>query len=159
MKGDNCESCLDNVLTTIQTQRTLGLYSEKSIFDTKQTIACLGFVISATNMTLSLTNDKKTKIKELSKESCNERVTTRKLTKLIDILAVSSSAVTFGQLQYRHLETVKITGLKYHHNDFDKKIFLMKVTEKFNGGSTILIMHPTILLLLILTLGYTHMKV
>ena len=30
-------------------------------------------------------------------------------------------AVTFVLLHYRHLEKVKITGLKYHYNNFDKK--------------------------------------
>ena len=31
-------------------------------------------------------------------------------------------AVTVALLHYRHLEKVKITGLKYHYNNFDKEV-------------------------------------
>ena len=62
----------------------LGLfYDQRSQSKPKQTTSCLGFIISFTNMTLPLTDEKKTKTKELSEQilSCN-RVNVTNLAKL-----------------------------------------------------------------------------
>lgn len=84
---------------------------------------CLGFFISFTNIVLYPTDVKKTKITELSRNilPCN-RLTVRKFSKLIGNLVASFPAVTFRQLQYRQLEIVKITGLKYRYNNIDMKV-------------------------------------
>lgn len=84
---------------------------------------CLGFFISFTNIILYPTDVKKTKITELSRNilPCN-RLTVRKFSKLIGNLVASFPAVTFRQLQYRQLEIVKITGLKYRYNNIDMKV-------------------------------------
>ena len=60
----------------------------------------------------SLADTKRKKIKELSKDllPCN-KVTIQKLPEWTDNLVACFSAVTFGTLQYRDLEKVKITGL------------------------------------------------
>ena len=70
-----------------------------------------------------MNDEKRTKIKELSKDllSCN-KAAIKKLPELIDNLFASFPAVTFGSLQYKPLEKVKINGIKYHNNNFDKKI-------------------------------------
>lgn len=84
---------------------------------------CLGFFISFTNIILYPTDVKKTKITELSRNilPCN-RLTVRKFSKLIGNLVASFPAVTFRQLQYRQLEIVKITGIKYRYNNIDMKV-------------------------------------
>lgn len=84
---------------------------------------CLGFFISFTNIILYPTDVKKTKITELSRNilPCN-RLTVRKFSKLIGNLVASFPAVTFRQLQYRQLEIVKMTGLKYRYNNIDMKV-------------------------------------
>ena len=84
---------------------------------------CLGFFISFTNIILYPTDVKKTKITELSRNilPCN-RLTVRKFSKLIGNLVASFPAVTFRQLQYRQLEIVKITGLKYRYDNIDMKV-------------------------------------
>ena len=84
---------------------------------------CLGFFISFTNIILYPTDVKKTKITELSRNilPCN-RLTVTKFSKLIGNLVASFPAVTFRQLQYRQLEIVKITGLKYRYNNIDMKV-------------------------------------
>lgn len=84
---------------------------------------CLGFFISFTNIILYPTDVKKTKITELSRNilPCN-RLTVRKFSKLIGNLVASFPAVTFRQLQYRQLEILKITGLKYRYNNIDMKV-------------------------------------
>ena len=84
---------------------------------------CLGCFISFTNIILYPTDKKKTKITELSRNilPCN-RLTVRKFSKLIGNLVASFPAVTFRQLQYRQLEIVKMTGLKYRYNNIDMKV-------------------------------------
>lgn len=84
---------------------------------------CLGFFISFTNIILYPTDVKKTKITELSRNILPyNRLTVRKFSKLIGNLVASFPAVTFRQLQYRQLEIVKITGLKYRYNNIDMKV-------------------------------------
>lgn len=67
--------------------------------------------------------------------------------------------MTFRLLPCKHPEKVKINRLKYHYNNFDKKVDISdekKIeTQWWVGGLTNLIMHVTIFLLIILTLGYT----
>ena len=53
-----CHGCHSDIQS-----RGFNLHLEKSVIIPKQTIICVEFVIYSTNMTLSLTNKKKTKIK------------------------------------------------------------------------------------------------
>ena len=90
--------CFDYVMATFQIFRAMGLfYTQWSQNHPKQTIVGFWFIIFSINMTLSLTDEKKTKFKELSKDilSCTI-VTIRKLAKLIGNLTVTFPAVTFG---------------------------------------------------------------
>ena len=66
-----------------------------------QTIVFLGFIISANNMTFSLT---------------------------LGNIVASFPAITYGPLHYRHLERENITGLKYHKENFEGKIRLSAKT-------------------------------
>ena len=56
------------------------IHLEKSVIIPEQTIICLEFVISSTNMTLSLTGKKKTKIKNCSKDIFFCKIETIELT-------------------------------------------------------------------------------
>ena len=83
-------------------------------------------------MTLSLTDEKKTKFKELSKDilSCTI-VTIRKLAKLIGNLTITFPAVTFEPFFVdMQKEKVKIAGPKYHYNKFDKKVDISDEKKK-----------------------------
>ena len=71
-------------------------------------------------MIFSVNDEKKAKIKELSKDMLSSnKVTIRKLAKKIGNLVASFAAVGFSRLHYRHLRKVNITGLKYPHSNFD----------------------------------------
>ena len=102
------------------------VHSEKSIIIRKQTSNCLGLIISSTSITLSVTDIKKTKIKELSKDilSCSI-VNIRELTKPSrqSIYQFSCSKIWTVTLQV-HRES-KITGPNYRHNSFDKKVNIL----------------------------------
>ena len=76
-------------------------------------------------MTLSLTDDKKNKIKTLLLNCLHsQQVSIRELARILGNIVASFPAVTFGPLHYRHLERDKIRVLKYHKGNFVEKISL-----------------------------------
>ena len=65
--GDTFQECLDNVVATLDCLESLGfvVHPDKSMFHPTQEITFLGFIINAVDMTVRLTVEKKTKIKDL----------------------------------------------------------------------------------------------
>ena len=127
LQGDTCQACLANIVDTIKLLRELGfvIHPDKSVLTPSQTIVFLGFVISSKHMTLSLTDDKKNKIKTLLLNCLHsQQVSIRELARILGNIVASFPAVTFGPLHYRHLERDKIRGLKYHKGNFEGKISL-----------------------------------
>ena len=103
-------------------------------------------------MTLSLTDEKKKKIKTLLMNCLHShQISIRELARISGNIAASFPAVTFEPLYYRHLERDKISGLKYHKDNFEGKISLSKKALSE-------ILHATMLTTSrILTLPYTQM--
>lgn len=118
------------------------MHSEKLMIISKQINVCLMFVISPTNVALSLTDEKKTKIKNSQKiyivlEQSNwqkDQKTNRQ-----------SSCQTFGKQQFQDSNITIIILIRK---------LVMKGKQKYNGGSTIFIISATSLVVQILTLGY-----
>ena len=78
-------------------------------------------------MTITLTTEKKGKIKELCEYMLqNNKLTIRDVAKLIGNLVAAFEAVLMGQLYYRCLETQKIEALVRSQGDFDALITLNK---------------------------------
>ena len=76
-------------------------------------------------MTLSLTDEKKNKIKTILTDSlCKYKISLRKLARILGNIVASFPAVTYGTLHYRNLKREKITGLKHHKDNFEGKIRL-----------------------------------
>ena len=115
LHGEIYLACLDNISDTIKLLRGLGLLlTEKSVLTSSQTIVFLGFIISSKNMTLSLTDEKKNKIKTILTDRLGKcKISLRELAMILGNIVASFPAVTYGLLHYRHLEREKITGLKY----------------------------------------------
>ena len=67
LQGDAYQSCLTNILDTVNLLRELGfvIHSDKLLFTPSQTILFFGFIISLKHITLSSTSEKKNKIKAL----------------------------------------------------------------------------------------------
>ena len=67
LQGETYQAYLDNISNTIKLLWELGfvIHTEKSVLIPSQTIVFLGFIISAKNMTLSLTDENKNKIKTI----------------------------------------------------------------------------------------------
>ena len=144
--------------------RELGfvIHPDKSVLTPSQTIVFLGFVISSKHMTLSLTDDKKYKIKTLLLNCLHsQQVPIRELGRILGNIVASFPAVTFGPLHYRHLERDKIRGLKYHKGNLrEKLVYLRKQYLRYTGGSITLTIHATMLTASrFLTLPYTQLLV
>ena len=67
LQGEIYQACLNNISDAIKLLRELGfvINTEKSVLTPGQTIDFLGFIISSKNMTLSLNDEKKNKIKKI----------------------------------------------------------------------------------------------
>ena len=67
LQSENYSDCLDNIRDTVQLLISLGftIHADKSVLIPTQKIIFLGFIINSKNMTI--TNEKKQKIKELCK--------------------------------------------------------------------------------------------
>ena len=126
-KMQSINNVINLIADNIKLLRELGfvIHSDKSVLTPSQTIAFLGFVISSKHMTLSLTDDKKNKIKPLLLICLHsQQVSIRELARILGNIAASFPAVTFGSLYQRHLESDKIRGLKYHKGIFEGKTIL-----------------------------------
>ena len=107
--------------------RELGfvINTEKSVLTPSQTIVFLCSNILSKNMTLSLTDENKNKIKTILTDCLGKcKISLREWARILGNIVASFPAVTYGSLHYRHLEKEKITGLQYHKGNFEGKIRL-----------------------------------
>ena len=129
LQGDTYSECQQNVHDTIELLLSLGftIHPDKSVLKPTQVIIFLGFVINSVEMTITLTTEKKEKIKELCECMLqNNKLSIRDVAKLIGNLVAAFEAVPMGQLYYRCLETQKIEALVQSQGDFDVPITLNK---------------------------------
>ena len=122
LQGDTFEECLRNIQVTLKCLQELGfvVHPTKSVLYPTQVITFLGFIIDTVNMTITLTDEKKMKIRERGLGLINgENVTVRMVSSFIGNLTASFEAVPFGKLYYRNLEFCKSQALKSNRFDFD----------------------------------------
>lgn len=120
--------CWENTKIIIRTFQNLGFTvhpEPKSSFYPTQKIEFLGFVINSVSMTITLTNNKKEKLKLF----CSNILTTRmpKIRTIASILGkITSSfpAAKFGRLHYRALERCKATALHENKGNFNARLIL-----------------------------------
>ncbi len=92
------------ILDTVDTFRSLGfiIHPEKSMFEPKQEIEFLGFLLNSISMTIRLPTAKAC-VNLLDKG----KITVRELAHVIGLLVSSLPGVQFGELHYRKLEINK----------------------------------------------------
>ena len=119
--------CKDNVTITKDVLEELGFeISDKSVLEPTQKLLHLGFILNSIEMTVSLGEEKKVRIKELLYEFLSSRrITIRLLAKIIGTLIATFPAIQYGQLYYRELEMTKIRALQNNYN-FDGIISITK---------------------------------
>ena len=121
--GDSRTDCQNNINTTVHFLQHLGftIHAKKSILTPVQKITYLGFILDSRNMTITLTDEKKSKIIDLCMDVLHQPVVTiRKVATVIGNLVAAFPAMPYGRLFYRQLETVKICSLKSNKGNFDK---------------------------------------
>ena len=120
--GDTFTECLNNVLATLDILQELGfvIHSIKSVLIPTQNITFLGFDFDTRKMTITLTSEKKEKIKKLAIELLTvHKVKIRMLASFLGNLTASLEAVPYGKLHYRKIESEKIKALKISCGNFD----------------------------------------
>ena len=133
LKGDTSQNFFRMFLIPLIFKRTrISDKSRKINFKPKTNIVFLVFVISSKNMTLTLTLEKKTKIKTLSSITFQRpNVNVRDLQGLSGKIFASFPAVSYGPRHYWTLEVSKTAGMKYHKEHFDWGIILSANAGKY----------------------------
>ena len=121
LRGKTQQKCIANVIAAI-TLFGLVIHPEKSVIVPQQRLVFLGFIIDSVLTTVSLAQDKITKIKtlfsSLLENSCCVKV--RELAKVIGHLISSLPGVKYGALYYRNLVMNKVAALKLAKGNFEE---------------------------------------
>ena len=116
------ERCKHNIKMICDMFESLGftIHPKKTIFEPSTILEFLGFIIDSIAMTVSLTQAKKDKIKELCDSiSSLKEVPIRKVASLIGNFTSSFIAVPEGKLHYRYLEREKVEAIAMNRGDYD----------------------------------------
>ena len=121
------ERCLDNVFRIVQQFQSLGfvIHPDKSNFLPDTSIEFLGFIIDSVTMTVTLTLDKKEKLREFCAMMLTKKlVSIRQIASLLGKFTSSLLSVPAGRLHFRALDKLKCEALRIHKGNFDKYVKL-----------------------------------
>ncbi|CAG2236570.1 unnamed protein product [Mytilus edulis] len=128
--GDTIVECSLNIQDTVKLVSDLGfiLHEKKSVLIPTKKIQFLGFLIDSEKMIVTLTQDKKELIhKESHTLLSRQNSKIGEVASYIGLIISSFSAVDYGQLYYRDIETEKIHALKMAKGNFYVN---MEITDK-----------------------------
>ena len=127
LKGDDRDSCSENICETLELVDTLGftVHPDKSTLIPTQEIVFIGFVINSVEMTVRLTTEKACDIFE---DCCHmikqDKILIRDVAKLIGKFVASEPGVRYAPLYYKALEIEKDQALKLSKGNFDVQMTL-----------------------------------
>ena len=127
VQGDTFEDAVKSVLDTVHLLSDLGfvIHPKKSHLIPSQIIEHLGFILNSVQMTITLTENKMSKIIDTAKKVLkNKTLSIRDVASLIGFFVSSFPGVMYGPLHYRQLEKNKSEALKLHNNNFDASVTL-----------------------------------
>ncbi len=127
LQGNTKQQCLENIIDTIILFSRLGLvvHPEKSIFIPAQIITILGFTLNSLTMTVKLTDEKITSLKQACQTLLENRVSSvREVARVIGKIVSSFPGTNYGPLYYRQLEHDKTSALKQNKGNFDAQMTL-----------------------------------
>ncbi len=122
LQGLSFRECKVNVLLTIRVLQALGftIHPHKTVINPVQEIITLGFVINSRLMTITLTEEKRSKLKNLCLLLLSHTsYTIRRAARVIGNLVAASEAVPLAPLYYRRLEIEKTKALRIARGDYD----------------------------------------
>lgn len=124
----NCyESCINNINNTTNILISLGfiINFKKSQLTPNTFCKFLGFNFDTTNMTITLPNDKKLRIKTMSKKLMNtQKCTIRAFAQYIGLLTSACPAVMYGWNYTKIFEREKFLALNYFNGNYNRSIIL-----------------------------------
>ena len=130
--GNSYEECFENLRKAILLFLKLGftLHPEKSVLVPSQSLIFLGFRLDSAAMTVSLTQEKKAKLKLLCLKAFGKgNLVIRFVAQVIGKIVSSLPGVEFGRLHYRHLERDKIQALRRSQGDYDSVMHLSEAAK------------------------------
>lgn len=133
IKGQTYEAANETITQCKGLMESLGFlaHPDKSMNHSSQRVKVLGFEIDSVTMTVSLTLDKKEKLRELCIKLMGlSQESIRNVAKVIGKMVSSFPGVEYGRLYYRNLEIAKIKALKNNQGNFDA---IMKVTPEMKS--------------------------
>ena len=122
LKGGAFSDCNTNVAGTAKLFRDLGLIlnHEKSVFEPKQVITFLGFVLNSVTLTVALKPEKATKVvTKATTVLAKQSPSVREVAELVGFMVSSFPGVMHGPLFYWQLELDKIMALRASKGDFN----------------------------------------
>ena len=98
---------------------------KKSVFEPKQQLIMLRFILNSVEMSVKPTKEKIHKIVNMCLSQLEEKTCTiRQLAQLIGSLVATFPGVQYGPLHYREMEKLKSQELKVHKRNFEAVIEL-----------------------------------
>ena len=125
LMGDSELECIRNVKASLDIFQKLGfvIHPIKSVLTPVRQITYLGFIINSEVMTVTPTEEKKKKIKDLAIKLLSQGCSSiRLLAKFIGMIVASFPGVMYGPLWYRRIENDKIEALKRSKGDYDAPV-------------------------------------
>ena len=123
LQGRTLEECVQNVIQTMKILESLGfvVHPDKSVFIPSHRLIFLGFVLDSVKMTVTLTAEKREKLKALIQQALSNpsQIQIRTVAQLIGHFVSCLPAVRHGALYYRQLDKNKTTALKSNKGNFD----------------------------------------
>jgi len=133
LQGNDAYECLANIKETLKVFLSLGftVNSEKSALVPTQELTFLGFLLNSHLMTVTMSQEKKEKLKSLCLEALNnEPHTIRFVARVIGKIVSSLPGVDFGRLHYRSLERDKIQALSLNNGDFEGLMYISSLAKE-----------------------------
>jgi hypothetical protein len=131
------QKCVTNIDMTIKLVTSLGFIvnNQKSVLVPSTSCKFLGMIIDSHSMTLSLTSEKRLRIRTELEEFINiKRCKIRKYAQLVGLLVSACPAIDYGWLYTKELERSKFLNLK-HYNDYDRYMNFPHLSfQILNGG-------------------------
>ena len=130
---DMPEECKKTVIATVKLFTKLGfqVHPDKSNLFPSQEIHFLGFILNSKNMTVTLTDEKQTKIVEYIKVLENKKdLKIRDLAELLGMCEAALPAVQFGRLHMWNLLKIKNNALKMSKGDYESKCRLNDASRR-----------------------------
>ena len=136
--GYDYAACHNNICDTVDTLCSLGftIHPDKSIFEPKQEIEFLGFLLNSVSMTIRLPTAKASYVKKACVDlQCQTQLTIRELAHVIGLALLVSSlpGVQFGGLHYRQLEINKTAALQRNKGNYDATWWIQHIETAFNN--------------------------